>query len=859
MPLDPERWRTIDPILDAALDLPPAERARFLDEACGDDGQLRREIEELIASCELAGDLFEQPPLLVAQEMLAESRDDWQGVQPQAVIGHWRVIREIGRGGMGAVFLAERADGAFEKNAALKLVKRGMDTDEILGRFRDERQILARLQHPNIAGLLDGGATGDGLPYFVMELAMGPPIDEYCDAHLFTIADRLHMFRRVCDAVQYAHRNLVVHRDLKPGNILVVDGQVKLLDFGIAKLLAADGAAVGDVTRAYAQRLTPQYAAPEQVAGDLTTTATDVYSLGVVLYELLCGHPPYRIVSGSLVDIQRAVCHEIPRAPSAMVTREEDRAAGIARARSTRPEQLVEQLRGDLDAICLKALRKEPHGRYDSAAALGEDIQRHLAGLPILARPHTRGYRVVKFVQRNRGLVSLASLLVAAVLIGLVLVVWQAREATQQSAARQQEAERATAARDYLISILSYFDPDRLQGRRDIPPETLIAVGFANLDSLNAQPEVQAAVMNALAHIVFNFGQRQRADSLYRRAYANLLPRGEHADLAVSMTGIGEVWRRELHYDSARAWFAGALRIRQRLLAPDDPLIVESEQALAFALYNIAASDTVATRRDSLLSESERLYHAALRTARLPASLRPRILQGIADIQMARSRPDSAIVRYRDAFEAGRASLGPLHPENARTLWGLADAYREAGDPASSERYLREALDILTTVYGASNQDVATTHYLLALQLSDVGRLDEAVAEFHRSIAVASGLEVRDHPWTAWAWVGMGEVELEAGRPREAERALAEAIALFGDSARDEVSTGARWLLGRALTAQNRMESAIPYLVRSWDAFANNARARERADSAALLLAEAWRVLGRPDSAEAWRGRAARR
>ncbi len=855
MPLDPERWRTIDPILDTALELPPDQRARFLDEACADDPTLRREIENLIASCEQAGDLFERPPLLVAREMLASSSDDWQAVLPDTVIGHWRIIREIGRGGMGAVFLAERADGAFEKHAALKIVKRGMDTDEILARFRHERQILARLQHNNIAGLIDGGVTGDGLPYFVMELASGPPIDEYADRHLLTVADRLHMFARVCDAVQYAHRNLVVHRDLKPGNILVVQGHVKLLDFGIAKLLAADGAAVGGITRAYAHRLTPQYAAPEQVAGDHTTTATDVYSLGVVLYELLTGHSPYRIPSGSLIDIQRTVCQEVPRPPSAMVVRDPERVEEIARARSARPDQLVQQLRGDLDAICLKALRKEPQGRYESVAALGEDIERHLSGLPIQARPHTRSYRAFKFVQRNRGLVSLATLLVAAVLIGLVLVVWQAREATRQGAARQQEAERAAATRDYLISVLSHFDPDRLQGRRDIPPETLIAVGFANLDSLNAQPEVQAAVMNALGQIVFNFGQRQRADSLFRRAYENLLPRGEHPDLAVSMTGIGEVWRRELRYDSARAWFAGALRIRERLLPPDDPLIAESEHALAFALYNIAASDTSTARRDSLLHEAESLYLAALRARRLPVTLRPRVLQGLGDIQMARDLPQSAIARYREALDAGTAALGPLHPENARTMWGLADAYRKAGDVAASEQYLREALEILTTVYGTSNQDVALTHYLLALQLSDEGRIDEAIFQFQRSIDVASGLEVRDHPWTAWAWVGMGEAELEAGRPAQAEPALVRALTLLGDT-QNEVSIGARWLLGKAYGLQ-RKEAAIPLLSDSWQALRD--AGDPRADSAALLLSEAWQRAGSPDSAAAWRARLDRR
>ncbi|NIR60341.1 MAG: serine/threonine protein kinase, partial [Gammaproteobacteria bacterium] len=334
---------------------------------------------------------------------------------------------------MGVVYLAERADGQFEQRVALKLIKRGIDTDEIIERFLQERQILARLDHPNIARLLDGGVTETGQPYFAMEYIAGVPLTAYCDEHRLDVEARLRLFEHVGEAVQYAHRNLIVHRDLKPSNILVTeDGTVKLLDFGIARLM--DDEAAPALTQTGMRVLSPAYAAPEQVAGEPVTTATDVYSLGVVLYELLTGHNPHAERPEGGRDVKR---------PSAAVTSTAARLDGssetgtpqeIARSRATQPERLRRRLSGDLDTICLKALRPEPEQRYDSAAAFGEDLKRHLAGLPVEARAGAAGYRLRKFIRRNRMLVGATGLVILALGVGLAATLWQAQRARTQAA-----------------------------------------------------------------------------------------------------------------------------------------------------------------------------------------------------------------------------------------------------------------------------------------------------------------------------------------------------------------------------------------------------------------------------------------
>ncbi|HSL53259.1 MAG TPA: serine/threonine-protein kinase, partial [Pyrinomonadaceae bacterium] len=400
--MTPERWRQVEEIFQAALDLSPEDRDRYVSDVCKEDTELKRDVESLLSQYDSAGELLEEPVYgnteMSALESFVEDKDPMLGRR----LGTYRIEREIGRGGMGAVYEALRADNEFNKRAAIKLVKRGMDTDFVLRRFRKERQILAALDHPHIAGLLDGGTTEDGLPYFVMEFIEGQPLYSYCDNNKLNITERLKLFRSICDAVHYAHQKQVVHRDIKPSNVLVTsEGVPKLLDFGIAKLL--NPTLAGDITHdptATAMRLmTPEYASPEQVQGAPTTPTTDVYSLGVLLYELLTGHRPYRLVNRAPHEIARVICEEAPAPPSIIITRTEDLLPSLNAgddsttlnrlytSRGTTLESLRRALSGDLDNIVMQALRKEPEWRYQTAADLRDDITRYLEGRPILDLP----------------------------------------------------------------------------------------------------------------------------------------------------------------------------------------------------------------------------------------------------------------------------------------------------------------------------------------------------------------------------------------------------------------------------------------------------------------------------------------
>ncbi|MGA9994094.1 MAG: serine/threonine-protein kinase [Pyrinomonadaceae bacterium] len=395
-------WQQIKELFNAAVELAPHDRETFLKANCVASDEIRSEVSALLSAHESAGDFIQQPAMvdvgLVASHEQVNSSAAVIGQQ----IGSYQIISELGRGGMGSVYLAARADESFDKQVALKLIKRGMDSDAIIHRFVIERQILANLDHPNIARLIDGGTTEAGLPYFVLEYVEGLSITRYCDQHKLNTRERLKLFRRVCAAVQFAHQNLIVHRDLKPGNIIVTeDGTPKLLDFGIAKLLSADWSSSTKATTTTERLLTPEYASPEQLRGLAINTSSDLYSLGVVLYELLSGHRPFYFESRSPEEVARLITSSEPLKPSVIITRGFDaRHTNGAEQVSLTPEVIsstrdgnIEKLRrrlaGDLDNILLKSLRKEPERRYASAQEFSEDLRRHLEGLPVLARPDT--------------------------------------------------------------------------------------------------------------------------------------------------------------------------------------------------------------------------------------------------------------------------------------------------------------------------------------------------------------------------------------------------------------------------------------------------------------------------------------
>ncbi|MEK7831350.1 MAG: serine/threonine-protein kinase, partial [Acidobacteriota bacterium] len=418
--MDNERWRKVEEIFQTVADCEPAARTTFLADACAGDEALRREVESLLAH-EVFDTFINQPIKGAARSLASETERDLIGVE----LGHYKVVELIGEGGMGAVYAAVRDDGLFKQKVAIKVVKRGMDSGFVLSRFQSERRILASLDHPNIARLIDAGSTPDGRPYFVMEFIEGQPLNEYCSANQLSIADRIELFRQICSAVQYAHQKLIAHRDIKPGNILVNrDGVPKLLDFGIAKLLDPAQSENDPARTATMMRMmTPDYASPEQVRGHQITTATDIYSLGAVLYELLAGVRPHRLETYTPTEIERVICETEVERPS-LTANQSNETVNRSRQRKL--------LRGDLDNIILTAMRKEPARRYSSVEQFSDDLRRHLEKLPISARPDTIRYRTGKFVRRHRVGVSATVLVIVSLLGGLIATNYQARRAERR-------------------------------------------------------------------------------------------------------------------------------------------------------------------------------------------------------------------------------------------------------------------------------------------------------------------------------------------------------------------------------------------------------------------------------------------
>jgi non-specific serine/threonine protein kinase/serine/threonine-protein kinase len=499
--LNPGTWERAKAIVADALELEsPTARASFVSEQCANNGRLRAEVESLLAQTTVSIDTL-------AGEASAPLRTSEVPVAAQTRIGSYEVVKELGRGGMGAVYLGERADGSFHKQVAIKVLKRGTDTDEVLRRFKAEREILARLDHPNIARLIDGGETAAGLPYFVMDYVDGKPITAYCNENQLTVPARLALFQFVCSAVTYAHQNLVVHRDLKPSNILVTDAGVpKLVDFGIAKIVAGD-ATPEEVTMTALRVMTPEYASPEQVRGEPVTTVTDVYSLGVVLYELLTGTRPYKASRRAPEEMRKAISEQEPERPSTVVAKTDklrNRSAGNS---SGSKEKVARRLRGDLDNIVLKALRKDPQRRYASANQLSEDIRRYLTGLPVRARRDTFTYRASKFIARNKLGVGAAAALGIAVLAGLVSTVWQARRASHESAnARARFDQVRRLAHNVLFD---YHDNIAALPGSTAIRQRLVKDALQYLDELSHSAGADAGLLREIATAYAKTGQIQ--------------------------------------------------------------------------------------------------------------------------------------------------------------------------------------------------------------------------------------------------------------------------------------------------------------------------------------------------------------
>ncbi len=617
--MQPERWSRLEQLYHAAMEREESQRAAFLAHSCAGDDALRREVESLLAYAQKAGRIIDKPVLEVVAAAMAEDLGAENRNQTDRMIGariaQYRIVEKLGVGGMGDVYRAVRADDQFKKQVAIKLVRQGLGTEFVYSRFRKERQILAGLEHENIARLLDGGTTDEGHPYFVMELVEGKPIDEYCDEGNLGVAARLDLFQSVCSAVQYAHQRLVVHRDLKPGNILVTaSGVPKLLDFGIATILSPEThSPEADPTVTAQRMMTPQFASPEQLRGDLITTATDVYSLGVVLYSLLTGHLPYRLDTNSPYDLAHAICEVEPEKPSTAVghsgqTVERDGEAvrvtpeWVSSRRNTSPEKLRRVLSGDLDQILLKALRKEAQRRYSSAQGFAEDLRSYALGLPVSARRGTFSYRGGKFIRRNKLSLAVTAVFGLVVLAGLVAIVREARIARMEQARAERRFESlrtltnsllfefhdsiehlpgSTAARELVVRrALEYLNQIAAEAHND--PATLrdLAAAYERIGRIRAE--------EGHPHLG-GTGSFQQANELYEKALAirqNLAATNPgdvtlQFELLGTMLNVARIYEQFGKLDRALDLQQQRLEIEKRLQATHD-----SEDLR----YNIAAS-----------------------------------------------------------------------------------------------------------------------------------------------------------------------------------------------------------------------------------------------------------------------------
>jgi eukaryotic-like serine/threonine-protein kinase len=817
--IDPDRWARIDSLFGEALELPEAEREPFLAHRCGQDRELFEAVQALLDSAAAAERLIGESVGSFAPDVLAslplpdgESDDEEDGIVGR-VVGPYRLLAELGRGGMGAVYLAERADGEFEKRVALKLVKRGMDTDEILRRFQSERRILASLEHSYIARLYDGGAAADGRPYLVMELVEGERVTDYCDQRRLGISDRLAIFRSICEAVQHAHQNLVVHRDIKPSNILVTaDGTPKLLDFGIARLVDEDGDDTPR-TRTGMRILTPEYAAPEQLRGERVTTATDVYALGAVLYELLAGrrHLDGDSREGGRDLAERARPGPVRDRPSTAASRSP--AHAVANARRTTPERLRRTLRGDLDTVVLRALADDPRDRYPSAQQLLEDLERYRAGLPVLARSPALSYRLAKFIRRHRVSVLAASLVMLSLLGGLGAALSQAgearlaRERAERARVIAEEArDAAEAVAGFLEGMFAATDPFSVRpGRMDtLRMGAFLERGADRIsEDFDDRPLIRARMQGVLGRAYRSLGVYDRAEALLTMSLETYeAEHGDgHTDVADAMNALGNLLLNLERPAEAERLHRQALAIRRELLDPDHPQIGASLNNLAAALQDAGRLDEAEPLYDELLAHHRRLdppdsaaYADALNT-RMTLAYRK------DDLEVA-------LPLAREILDIDRALFGDRHPRVTRGMNNLGQLLSRTGADAEAEPFLRQALDLNRELLGTEHPNIAAGAGNLAGVLLKLDRPDEAERLYLEAIGMNRKLLGERHPALALSLSNYADLLVGRQAFDDAETLYQEALAVnraaFGDSHPSVGIVTAR--LAAALCRQGRVE-----------------------------------------------------
>ncbi len=712
--LSPSDFARLQSLYGLVCELPEARRSEFVERECADNSRLHDELMALLESdISLRNRTLRNAPPSQAAVQSEISFHAAAGTQ----VGRYSLVRQLGRGGMGTVWLAQRADGQFQRTVALKLINGGQESEAIQSRFLRERQILASLSHPNIAKLLDGGVAPDGRPYFVMEYVDGEPITSYCDERKLSVVARLRLFLQVCRAVQHAHQRLVVHRDLKPSNILVTqERMVQLLDFGIAKLLHSDLMGLSELTRAEDQAMTPRYAAPEQIRAETITTATDTYAMGVLLYELLTGRLPYAVRSAGGHALEQAILESEPRRPSLSLTDPADAdCAALAALRGADISELRHAIAGDLETVLLKALKKQPAERYPSVEAFAKDLEHCLDGRPISARPDTVSYRVGKFVARHRAGVALVSMSFIGLLTALVISLIQTQRA-------EQAAQRSAAVDAFLVGLFESIDPE-LGHAGALRARDLLDAGAARVDSeLATDPALQSTLNALLGRLLLATGDPQRALSRLQKARDS-----EH---------LGESQTERLQLDFARALITmQRFEEAEILLAEAQRQSVNDRAAQAKVLTLRADLDAEAGRYD--LAE-ERGLQALELWQQLPAGFEPEraeTLGTLAKIADLSDQIDIATERAGQALRLLEARFGERHLSVARMLERIANLQRRRGNGERAMQTLARAQALATELVGSDHLITLSMRRSYADLLEESGLQSEAADALNAVIA----------------------------------------------------------------------------------------------------------------------------